>query len=31
MLSTSQVLILYLVWFPLAFALAAYLLKKGSS
>lgn len=30
MLSTGQVLIMYAVWFPLAFGLAIYLVKKSS-
>lgn len=29
-MGTGEVLILYLVWFVLAFGLAAYVLKKGS-
>ncbi len=30
MIHTSQVLILYVLWFILAFGLAAFLLKKNS-
>ncbi len=30
MIETSQVLILYVLWFILAFALAGFLLKKNS-
>lgn len=30
MITTSQVLILYVLWFILAFGLAAFLLKKNS-
>lgn len=30
MLQTGDVVILYVLWFPLAFALAAYVLKKNS-